>query len=377
MRVSEAVTGTPSDVSNAVFTIAPQVITVTTPNGEERLIVDSTYHITWSNICFTDSVKIEYSTNSGFNWITIISRTNNDSIHPWTVPNTPSSNCLARISDCVDGVPADTSDGIFTIAPYAEEDSIHLAYGWNMVSLPSLPLYSPIPRDSIFDWLPIFAYDCNVRDYYIPQHLNERKGYWVARTTSSDTFVTYLGTCVSCYTETLCYGWNMIGATCEPVPFSNVSQSPQGCIIPYTLHWWDPDSLDYIRQDTLKPARGYWVAAIGPCTLTVCNPQLTSLIAVTEAEQTLGELLWIASITATGDSDQEIHVMREFGTSANATKGFDFDLDLILPPPPIEELPLDAYFQNDGVFKRFARDVRGVNEVQTWSLIVESKSGFS
>src|SRR3990170_3826674 len=117
VRVSEANTGTPYDVSNAAFTIAPQVITVTSPNGGETWQAGSSHNITWTSSCFSGNVKLEYSTDAGSSWITIIASTSNGGTYPWSVPNTPSTNSLVRVSDAADGTPNDISNAVFTISP--------------------------------------------------------------------------------------------------------------------------------------------------------------------------------------------------------------------------------------------------------------------
>jgi len=117
VKVSEASTGTPSDVSNANFTIAPQVITATSPNGGETWQAGSSHNITWTSSCFSGNVKLEYSTDAGSSWITIIASTSNSGTYLWSIPNTPSTNSLVRVSDAADGTPNDISNAVFTISP--------------------------------------------------------------------------------------------------------------------------------------------------------------------------------------------------------------------------------------------------------------------
>lgn len=93
-------------------------IKVTSPDGGELWYVDESHDITWFTVLFDDNVKIEYSTNSGSDWSTIISSTPNDGIYPWTIPNTPSPNCQVRISDATDGAPWDKSDSNFSIPDF-------------------------------------------------------------------------------------------------------------------------------------------------------------------------------------------------------------------------------------------------------------------
>jgi hypothetical protein len=94
--------------------IAP-FIKITSPNGGEIWMVGETHDITWTSEEFEDSVAIEYSTDGGVDWDTIIANTANDGEHAWIIPNTPSSECRVRVSDAADGAPSDRSDGNFTI----------------------------------------------------------------------------------------------------------------------------------------------------------------------------------------------------------------------------------------------------------------------
>ena len=99
VRISD-VDGSPTDQSNAVFTIsAIPAITVTAPNGGEIWQVASTQNITWTSSGTSGNVRIEYSINNGSSWSDIIATTPDDGSYTWTVPNTPSTNCLVRISD--------------------------------------------------------------------------------------------------------------------------------------------------------------------------------------------------------------------------------------------------------------------------------------
>jgi len=94
------------------------VIEVTSPNGGELWYVDENHDINWYTLVFDNNVKIEYSTNGGSNWATIISSTSNDGTHPWTIPNTPSPNCIVKVSDASDGSPWDQSDLEFFIPDF-------------------------------------------------------------------------------------------------------------------------------------------------------------------------------------------------------------------------------------------------------------------
>ncbi|GMU87070.1 MAG: hypothetical protein AMXMBFR48_23110, partial [Ignavibacteriales bacterium] len=99
IRISE--TGNPSvyDESNSLFSVVNPQITILSPLGSENWRVGSLKNITWTGSNVTN-VKIEYSTNSGTNWTTIIASTPSASgSYTWTVPNTASAQYKIRISD--------------------------------------------------------------------------------------------------------------------------------------------------------------------------------------------------------------------------------------------------------------------------------------
>ncbi|NIO61840.1 MAG: hypothetical protein GTO35_04330 [Gammaproteobacteria bacterium] len=115
VKVSDTA-GPASDTGDAVFTIAAQrTLTVTAPNGGENWEGNTAQNITWTSTGSIANVKIEYSTDSGSSWNTIAASSANSGTYNWTVPNTPSANCLVKITDTA-GPASDTGDAVFTIA---------------------------------------------------------------------------------------------------------------------------------------------------------------------------------------------------------------------------------------------------------------------
>ncbi|MBU2447466.1 MAG: hypothetical protein KJ666_18085 [Bacteroidetes bacterium] len=106
-----------NSISFIVTIPGSSIITVTSPNGGENWQAGSTQSITWTS-SGVSTVNIEYTTNNGSNWTTIIASTPAGAgSYAWTVPNTPSSQCRVRISDASNSSVNDLSDGIFTISP--------------------------------------------------------------------------------------------------------------------------------------------------------------------------------------------------------------------------------------------------------------------
>ncbi len=115
VRVSD-VDGAPEDVSDTLFTLSlPPSITVLSPNGGEDWEVGSVQQITWTSNKTTGMVKIEFSADSAATWNEIVASTEDDGLFEWTIPNSPSTRCLVRVSD-VDGEPIDVSDALFIIS---------------------------------------------------------------------------------------------------------------------------------------------------------------------------------------------------------------------------------------------------------------------
>lgn len=117
VRVSDASNPGYNDVSNNTFTISAPYITLTQPNGGETLQATNGYYITWTS-AGVNYVKIEYSADNGANWSVIVSSTSNNSYYYWTVPNTPSTSCLVKVSSTVNpSLVNDQSNNVFTIVP--------------------------------------------------------------------------------------------------------------------------------------------------------------------------------------------------------------------------------------------------------------------
>ncbi len=94
----------------------PGSVTVTAPNGGETWEVGSAYDITYTYAGVSD-VHLELSTDNGSTWSDIEATTPASGTYSWDVPNTPSTECLVRVSDASNASVMDVSDGVFTIQP--------------------------------------------------------------------------------------------------------------------------------------------------------------------------------------------------------------------------------------------------------------------
>ena len=90
-------------------------ITIDFPNGGEELQANSTTNIQWTSTNLKN-VKIEYTSNGGANWYTIIQSTESLGFYVWeNLPDVSSQQFRIRVSDADDGIPSDVSDENFTV----------------------------------------------------------------------------------------------------------------------------------------------------------------------------------------------------------------------------------------------------------------------
>ena len=93
-------------------------IKVVTPNGGEKWEAGMQHNITWTGQGIDNyDVKIEYSTNNGATYTFMDYKTNygTSGSYAWTVPNTPSTQCLVRLAVLLPPEIFDVSDAVFEI----------------------------------------------------------------------------------------------------------------------------------------------------------------------------------------------------------------------------------------------------------------------
>lgn len=144
VRVLDRINTTVADTSNASFSIqsnpvvngrkyrggsfdgyssdnsAPKSLQLLTPNGGETWNGATVQNITWASQNI-NNVRLEFSTNNGSTWTTIINTyPASTGTFPWTVPGagpSGSTQCRVRVSDATDNTLNDASDNVWTIPP--------------------------------------------------------------------------------------------------------------------------------------------------------------------------------------------------------------------------------------------------------------------
>lgn len=114
VRIRDYSDTTKQDISNAVFTIQLP-INVVSPNGGEVWQGLSNQTLSWNPAGTSGFFNVFYSLNNGSSWISIVNNiaANN---YNWTVPNSPSTQALIRVTDATTSCQLDISNAIFEIS---------------------------------------------------------------------------------------------------------------------------------------------------------------------------------------------------------------------------------------------------------------------
>lgn len=115
VRLKQSSNASINDMSDFDFTIQSAGLVLDYPNGGEILVNNTGSYINWTPTGVTE-VNIEYSINGGSTWNVIVNNTSGTWYWWNPVPNTPSTNCLVRITDANNASISDISDASFTIS---------------------------------------------------------------------------------------------------------------------------------------------------------------------------------------------------------------------------------------------------------------------
>ncbi len=166
IRISNASDPTTSGTSQT-FNIK-SVLAITAPNGGETLNVGSSSNITWTATGTVSNVKLEYSSNNGSTWSTIIASTSNTGSYSWTVADAITSSALVKITDVDSGHPASSaqSAAVFTIQSNMAITAPASATNWavaeahnitwtNTGTVGQIRLYYATSKDNYIAWTEI------------------------------------------------------------------------------------------------------------------------------------------------------------------------------------------------------------------------------
>ena len=132
------------DESDADFYLIEPTITLISPNGGEEWTEGETDTLRWSSEFLDTHVSI-YLSRNGENgpWETVLTMTQNDGMHPWTVTGPWSHTCRIRIQSRLDSTVMDISDADFIIHPSASAgERTSVPYEFGLVSVYPNPFNS-------------------------------------------------------------------------------------------------------------------------------------------------------------------------------------------------------------------------------------------
>lgn len=115
VRIMASGDTSPADTSDSCFSIIEPTLEILTPNGGEQWKPGTFHNVTWTTVAEVPRISLEYSTNGGTRWSTIVANFPNVGSYNWTIPNVYSDICLVRVSDATDRNPQDGSDSAFSI----------------------------------------------------------------------------------------------------------------------------------------------------------------------------------------------------------------------------------------------------------------------
>ncbi len=235
--------------------------------------------------------------------------------------------------------------------PTVEIESMELVTGWNMISMPVIPV-STIASE-IFDFSPIppFGYDAPTRTYFEVEEVQPGMGYWVY--SMMDTSVQFAGMPVDTFNLDIYNGWNLIGASGIPRAVSSTCTSPADIIVGPIYGY---EAGGYIEADTTKPLMGYWL--------------LSSEMGIYSNPSGSGFCKILPLNTDAPLARLEGSTMLEFGISSWAEDGLD-PQDRGIPPHPPE--------QNNSVAALLASGIgltRSISQSGNWEMLIPQDGEF-
>ena len=153
-----------------------------------------------------------------------------------------------------------------TPTPEAEIE-IALKAGWNMVSVPVIPLDNSV--GAVFPGVAVvYSWDPVNKCYTVPPTIEPEKGYMVAVT--GDMTIVISGEPVTTWTGDVTAGWGMIGSLFSDASIVDPDDDPDGSVEAFA-YWWDPISRSFVYTTDIEPGKGYMVASTQDCALTMSS----------------------------------------------------------------------------------------------------------
>ena len=83
-----------------------------------------------------------------------------------------------------------------------------------------------------------------------------------------NTTIAISGTPIDTWTTDVKAGWNMIGSVSTNAGIADPNDDPDSSAVT-PAYWWDPVTKSYTVTTDIEPGKGYWIASLNDCTLTL------------------------------------------------------------------------------------------------------------
>ena len=125
IRLDDYIISDFSDTAFSIIATANDTLLVVSPNGREQLVTGQQFPIVWQASNTIPLIDIEFSSDSGVTWSSVVNNTSNCGFYLWTVPTTASMGGKIRISGNTKAFISDESDAVF---------GVQLATGLSMIN---------------------------------------------------------------------------------------------------------------------------------------------------------------------------------------------------------------------------------------------------
>ncbi|MBN1754853.1 hypothetical protein JW877_01435 [bacterium] len=156
---------------------------------------------------------------------------------------------------------SDTAYYIRAVIQYnSNEEYVHLAEGWNMISFTVLPEETGIEELLPFIIPPAYYYDSDLGRYVGEDDITPGRGYFVFNA-AGDTSLILTGTPITGFDIECQRGWNLIGSlsSFNPVPISSALTYPAGAIRIERTYYYDTETRSYFSDTLFHPGKAHWV----------------------------------------------------------------------------------------------------------------------
>ncbi|MDP2207478.1 MAG: T9SS type A sorting domain-containing protein, partial [Bacteroidota bacterium] len=344
-----------TDLSDATFTIKVPYLTLSFPVGNEGLIVDSNYNITWTSHLAADNIKVELSRDGGLTYDALFESTPNDGIESWTVNEPLTHQARIKISEIAPEPVKFATSSNFTIGIM---DSVQFEENWNIASIP-MKIAESRKTFLLSGGGPAFKY-FPTSGYAVGDLLSFFEGFWIKY--PFPVYQKFIGVPVEEDSINVYAGWNLVGNLSYPLSVNDISTDPPSIISAGIFGF----SGRYSQPDSLRPGKGYWVKVSENGTLKLKRGAGYSKVNM--ITETVGKFNSIIFKDASGKS-QTLYFSDDRADEVN--------LNLFELPPMPPQPSFDVRFSTHRLFELFNQSQTDRKRIELQSLTYPISIGWN